>query len=149
MLAEKQDGSNEWTPTGGLVSQIPTFETFMVQKLQEYQQMLELLPAPDAAQRMQRALSHVSTIHIGAHAFDATKHLFDTRSTLSQVMLVPAEDNEAVIKILAKGRTAKPRHVARTHRVNLDLLYDIFRFPEVLARYVKQIFRLLTSAPKQ
>ena len=48
-----------------------------------------------------------------------------------------AEDNEAVIKILAKGRSAKLRHVHRTHRVNLDWLYEAFRRPEVFARYVQ------------
>jgi len=53
------------------------------------------------------------------------------------VNLIVAEDNEAVIKILAKGRSGKLRHVPRTHRVNIDWLYDAFRHPEVVARYVR------------
>ena len=62
--------------------------------------------------------------------------------------LVLLEDNEAVIKILAKGRSAKLRHVARTHRVNLDFLYDIFRYPDVTARYVKTNYQIADIGTK-
>ena len=34
------------------------------------------------------------------------------------------EDNEAVIRIIIKGRCRTVRHVSRTHRVVLDLLYE-------------------------
>ena len=34
------------------------------------------------------------------------------------------EDNEAVIKMIIKGRTPTMRHVSRTHRVALDWLFD-------------------------
>ena len=34
------------------------------------------------------------------------------------------EDNEAVIKIIIKGRSPTMRHVSRTHRVALDWLFD-------------------------
>ena len=57
------------------------------------------------------------------------------------VNLIVAEDNEAVIKILAKGRSGKQRHVPRTHRVNIDWLYDAFRHPEVVARYVRTMYQ--------
>ena len=36
--------------------------------------------------------------------------------------LVVLEDNDAVIKMLMKGRSDKMRHVPRTHRINLDWL---------------------------
>ena len=34
------------------------------------------------------------------------------------------EDNEAVIKMIIKGRNPTMRHVSRTHRVALDWLFD-------------------------
>ena len=34
------------------------------------------------------------------------------------------EDNEAVIKMITKGRSPTMRHVSRTHRVALDWLFD-------------------------
>ena len=34
------------------------------------------------------------------------------------------EDNEAVIKMIIKGRRTTMRHVSRTHRVALDSLFD-------------------------
>ena len=39
-------------------------------------------------------------------------------------MLYVFEDNEAVIKMIVKGRNPTMRHVSRTHRVALDWLFD-------------------------
>ena len=41
-------------------------------------------------------------------------------------MLYIFEDNEAVIKMIIKGRSPTMRHVSRTHRVALDWLFDRF-----------------------
>ena len=38
------------------------------------------------------------------------------------VQLIICEDNEAVIKLLLKGRSIALRHVGRTHRVAIDWL---------------------------
>ena len=43
---------------------------------------------------------------------------------LSNAMLYVFEDNEAVIKMIIKGRSPTMRHVSRTHRVALDCLFD-------------------------
>ena len=40
--------------------------------------------------------------------------------------LVILEDNEAVIKMTIKGRSTSMRHIQRTHRVNLDWLFERF-----------------------
>ena len=61
---------------------------------------------------------------------------------------VVMDDNEAVIKSLAKGRSPKLRHVARTHRVNLDWCYDLFRHPEVIARYVSTMYQIADLGTK-
>ena len=42
----------------------------------------------------------------------------------SNTMLYVFEDNEAVIKMIIKGRSHPMRHVSRTHRVALDWLFD-------------------------
>ena len=34
------------------------------------------------------------------------------------------EDNEAVLKMVVKGRSPNLRHVSRTHRVDLDWLFE-------------------------
>ena len=40
------------------------------------------------------------------------------------------EDNEAVIKMTIKGRSAAMRHVPRTHRIDLDWLFERFLYDE-------------------
>ena len=41
-----------------------------------------------------------------------------------EALLYIFEDNEAVIKMIIKGRSLTMRHVSRTHRVALDRLFD-------------------------
>ena len=40
--------------------------------------------------------------------------------------LIVLEGNEAVIKMTIKGRSTSVRHIQRTHRVNLDWLFERF-----------------------
>ena len=47
------------------------------------------------------------------------------------------EDNEAVIKMIIKGRSPTMRHVSRTHRVALDWLFDRINLdPNIQMKYV-------------
>ena len=101
-----------------------------------------------AETKIQQACLHVSTLHLGAHAYDAVKGFFQRRDQWPPVKLFVAEDNEAVIKALAKGRSPRLRHVARTHRVNLDWCYDLFRRPEVVARYVSTQYQIADLGTK-
>ena len=48
----------------------------------------------------------------------------NVNSSRKEVLLFIFEDNEAVIKMIVKGRSPTMRHVSRTHRVALDWLYD-------------------------
>ena len=48
----------------------------------------------------------------------------NTTQSSPSVLLYVFEDNEAVIKIIIKGRSPTMRHVSRTHRVALDWLFD-------------------------
>ena len=46
------------------------------------------------------------------------------KSSSFGAMLYVFDDNEAVIKMIIKGRSPTVRHVSRTHRVALDWLFD-------------------------
>ena len=45
-------------------------------------------------------------------------------SSRKEALLYIFEDNEAVIKVIIKGRSPTMRHVSRTHRVAFDWLFD-------------------------
>ena len=48
----------------------------------------------------------------------------NVQSARQEALLYVFEDNEAVIKMIFKGRSPTMRHVSRTHRVALDWLFD-------------------------
>ena len=48
----------------------------------------------------------------------------NVQSSHQEALLYVFEDNEAVIKMIIKGRSPTMRHVSRTHRVALDWLFD-------------------------
>ena len=48
----------------------------------------------------------------------------NVQSARQEALLYVFEDNEAVIKMIIKGRRPTMRHVSRTHRVALDWLFD-------------------------
>ena len=64
-------------------------------------------------------------------------------------MLYVFEDNEAVIKMIIKGRSPTMRHVSRTHRVALDWLFDRINLElKIKIRYIDskhQIADILTK----
>ena len=52
-------------------------------------------------------------------------------------MLYISDENEAVIKMILKGRSPTMRHVSRTHRVALDWLFDRINLdPKISIKYV-------------
>ena len=56
----------------------------------------------------------------------------NTKKSDSGAMLCVFEDNEAVIKMIIKGRSPTMRHVSRSHRVALDWLFDrIYLDPKI------------------
>ena len=48
----------------------------------------------------------------------------NVNSSRQEALLYIFEDNEAVIKMIIKGRSPTMRHVSRTHRVAIDWLFD-------------------------
>ena len=59
------------------------------------------------------------------------------RVSSGEAQLFVFEDNEAVIKMCIKGRSPQLRHVQRTHRVDLDWLFERIMFDEaIFIKYV-------------
>ena len=70
-------------------------------------------------------------------------------SASREALLYVFEDNEAVIKMIMKGRSPTMRHVSRTHRVALDWLFDRINLdPKIQIKYIdtkNQLADILTK----
>ena len=70
-------------------------------------------------------------------------------SSRKQALLYIFEDNEAVIKMIIKGRSPTIRHVSRTHRVALDWLFDRINLDtQIQIKYIdtkNQLAHILTK----
>ena len=61
----------------------------------------------------------------------------NVQSSHQEALLYVFEDNEAVIKMIIKGRSPTMRHVSRTHRVALDWLFDRINLdPKIQIKYI-------------
>ena len=73
----------------------------------------------------------------------------NTRSSQGESQLYIFEDNEAVIKMIIKGRSPTMRQVSRTHRVAFDWLFDRINLePKIQIKYVdtkNQLADILTK----
>ena len=70
-------------------------------------------------------------------------------SSRKEALLYIFEDNEAVIKMIIKGRSPTMRHVSRSHRVVLDWLFDRINLdPKIQVKYLdtkNQLPNILTK----
>ena len=73
----------------------------------------------------------------------------NVNSSRQEALLHVFEDNEAVIKMITKGRSPTMRHVSRTHRVALDWLFDRIKLvTKIQIKYIdtkKQLADMLTK----
>ena len=73
----------------------------------------------------------------------------NVNSSRKEALLYVFEDNEAVIKMIIKGRSPTMRHVSRTHRVALDWLFDKINLdPKIQIKYIdtkNQLADILTK----
>ena len=109
-------------------------------------------------------ISHVSDItvkpvngedkhHKSHNKIDAMKDIDSVPSNVQSAshgaLLYVFEDNEAVIKMIMKGRSPTMRHVSRTHRVALDWLFDRINLdPKIQIKYIdtkNQLADILTK----
>ena len=80
-----------------------------------------------------------------------TKYSAHTRKKSHTPVLIVAEDNEAIIKIIAKARSMALRHLPRTHRIDVHWLFEVCSHPGVRMRYCntkQQVADLVTEAKK-
>ena len=73
----------------------------------------------------------------------------NVQSASHEALMYVFEDNEAVIKMIMKGRSPTMRHVSRTQRVALDLLFDRINLdPKIQIKYIdtkNQLADILTK----
>ena len=73
----------------------------------------------------------------------------NVNSSRQEALLYVFEDNEAVIKIIIKGRSPTMRHVSKTHRVALCWLFDRINLdPKIQIKYIdtkNQLTDILTE----
>ena len=73
----------------------------------------------------------------------------NVQSASQEALLYVFKDNEAVIKMIMKGRSPTMRHVSRTHRVALDWLFDRINLDlEIQIKYIdtkNQLADILTK----
>ena len=73
----------------------------------------------------------------------------NVQSARQEALLYVFEDNEAVIKMIMKGRSPTMRHVSRTHRVALDWLFNRINLdPKIQIKYIdtrNQLADILTK----
>ena len=74
------------------------------------------------------AVMNMSSYFIATNKIDVMKDIdavpSNVQSSRQEALLYVFEDNEAVFKMIIKGRSPTMRHVSRTHRVALDWLLD-------------------------
>ena len=73
----------------------------------------------------------------------------NVQSARQEALLYVFDDNEAVIKMIMKGRSPTMRHVSRTHRVALDWLFNRINLePKIQIKYIdtkNQLADILTK----
>ena len=69
----------------------------------------------------------------------------NVHSSHQEALLYVFEDNEAVIKMIIKGRSPTMRHVSRTHRVALDWLFDRINLDPKIQITKNQLADILTK----
>ena len=79
--------------------------------------------------------------HKSHNKIDAMKDIdavpSNIQSARQEALLYVFEDNEAVIKMIIKGRSPTMRHVSRTHRVAVDWLFDRINLdPKIQIKYI-------------
>ena len=74
----------------------------------------------------------------------------NVQSSRQEALLYVFEDNEAVIKMIIKGRILTMRKVSRTHRVALDWLFDRINLdPKIQIKYIDTKNQLADILPKE
>ena len=84
-----------------------------------------------------RSTSEAEAISMASALFGETLNIQETVSLLLQqsVPVVFEQDNEALIKILKAGYSAKLRHMGRVHRINVASMSEVLAGDDISCRY--------------
>jgi hypothetical protein len=104
-----------------------------------------------AAKQAETSSPNPSALELNPYSerFDPGKYFAYSRKKGQTTVLIIAEDNEAVIKIIKKARSMALRHLPRTHRIDLHWLFEVCSNPRVRMLYVntkQQIADLMTKS---
>ena len=123
-----------------------------LQILTFWEHVVQLFPRPGTTttQRTTTTTAKPNFVTDG-NAIDFNPRLYHTYTRPQHMItdLIIAEDNEAVIKIIRKCRSIALRHLPRTHRIDVNWLFEVCGSPEIQLRYCstkQQIADLMTKA---
>ena len=120
-----------------------------LQALAFWEFVVDLLSDTHGAKKMTETSGKVE-LNPYSERFDPVRYFASTRRRGPTVTdLIIAEDNQAVIKIVQKARSTALRHLPRTHRIDLQWLFEVCSNPHVCMRYVgtlQQVADLMTKA---
>ena len=120
-----------------------------LQALAFWELVVELLGTQP--KKVETPTAKLSTLEMNPYSerFDPGKYFAYTQKPAATTTLIIAEDNEAVIKIVKKARSMALRHLPRTHRIDLQWLFEVCSNPRIRMLYVntkQQIADLMTKA---
>ncbi len=96
----------------------------------------------------QRAKPTALELNPFSEQFGPGKYFAYIREAAKTIVLVIAEDNEAVVKITIKARSVALRHLPRTHRIDVQWPSEVCSNPRIRMRYVnakQQVADLMTK----
>ena len=120
-----------------------------LQVLTFWELVTELLGTQPKVAETQKAQPSALELNPYSESFNPGKYFAYTRKAKSTTVLIIAEDNEAVIKIIKKARSMALRHLPRTHRIDVQWLFEVCSHPRVRMLYVntkQQVADLMTKA---
>jgi hypothetical protein len=120
-----------------------------LQALAFWELVTELLGTQPQHAETQKAKPSALELNAYSEHFNPGKYFAYTRKAKRTTVLIVAEDNEAVIKIIKKARSMALRHLPRTHRIDLQWLFEVCSNPRIRMLYVntkQQIADLMTKA---
>jgi hypothetical protein len=121
-----------------------------LQVLAFWELVTELLgTSPAQKAETHKAIPTVQELNPYSELFNPAKYFAYTRRPQQTTVFIIAEDNEAVIKLVKEARSMALRHLPRTHRIDLNWLFEVCAHPRVLMKYVntkQQAADLMTKA---
>ena len=135
LLCKKQTCVSHSSTESEIVAAEQAIRTEGLQALAFWELATELLSTALAKKAETHAvIPKVCELNPYSERFDPAKYFAYTRRPEQKTCLIIAEDNEAVIKLVKKARSMALRHLPRTHRIDLQWLFEVCSHPRVKMR---------------